>query len=140
MDTIELKSKIRKGSKNQTEREFQDFIVNGKSLYEMFGEPDLVGAIGSFGKEVNIEAVNLLLLNKNSELNSKRIPIYICPECGDLGCGAITISIIENDKSFIWSSFGYENNYQDELLKEYKEVGPFRFQKEEYLKLFKKFV
>ena len=140
MDTIELKSKIRKGSKNQTEREFQDFIVNGKSLFEIFGEPDLVGTIGSFGKEVNIEAVNLLLLKKYSELKSKRIPIYICPECGDLGCGAITISIVKKDKSFIWSSFGYENNYQDELLEEFKEVGPFKFQKEEYLNLFKKFV
>jgi len=59
MDKLELKLKIRKGSTNKTEREYRDFIVNGKSLLEIFGDKDLVGTIGSFGKEADVKAANL---------------------------------------------------------------------------------
>jgi len=134
MDRLELKHKKVKV------RDFQDFIVNGESLSELFAERDLVGVIGSFGKELNSQAANQLLLSEKSNLKSNRIPIYVCSECGDLDCGAITISITKDDKYFTWDSFGYENNYEDKLLEEYKTIGPFNFHKEDYINILRQFV
>jgi hypothetical protein len=54
--------------------------------------------------------------------------IYGCPECGDIGCGAITVTIIKSDNSYTWTEFGYENNHAPQMmdLDSYRAVGPFR--------------
>ena len=60
--------------------------------------------------------------------------IYVCPECGDIGCGAITAQVEESDGFMIWRDFGYENNYDPSTpdLKKYTEVGPFWFEAAQY--------
>ena len=140
MDRLTFQEKHRKGSQNKTSVNFQDFCINEKSLLEILPTQDFVGVIGSFKSEFDKEAVSQLLLKEKSELHSGRIPIYVCPECGELECGAITISIEENAETFTWKDFGFENNYDEELLAEYNEVGPFIFSKEEYESALKKFV
>jgi hypothetical protein len=140
MDRLTFQEKHRKVSQNETSVDFQDFYVNEKSLLEVIPNQDLVGVIGSFKPEFDIEAVSQLLLKEKSELSSGRVPIYVCPECGDLGCGAITISIQENEETYIWKDFGFENNYDEELLAEYNEIGPFTFSKIEYESKLKQFV
>ncbi|QQS37078.1 MAG: hypothetical protein IPM56_03750 [Ignavibacteriales bacterium] len=134
MDKFELRNKRVK------DKDFQDFVINDKHLFELFAEHDLVGMIGSFGKEFTIQAVNKLLLNEKAELTSGRVPIYVCSECGDLACGGITISITKDDRYFTWDSFTYENNYEDKVLKEYKDIGPFNFSKEDYINILSQFV
>jgi hypothetical protein len=32
-----------------------------------------------------------------------RVAIYVCPECGDLGCGAITVAVSREEGTVIWS-------------------------------------
>ncbi len=140
MDRLTFQVKHCKGSHDKTSVDFQDFCINEKSLLEELPNKDVVGVIGSFKPEFDKEAVNQLLLKEKSELNSGRIPIYICSECGDLGCGAITISIEENAETYTWKDFGFENNYDKKLLAEYNDVGPFIFSKEEYESALEKFV
>ena len=53
----------------------------------------------------------------------------VCSECGDIGCGAITAIIEITDKTVIWRDFGYENDYSQPDLFNYKEIGPFTFNK-----------
>ncbi len=140
MDRLTFQIKHRKGSLNKTSVDFQEFCINEKSLLELLPTQDVVGIIGSFKPEFDKEAVSQLLLKENSVLNSGRIPIYICPECGDLGCGAITVSIEESADTYTWKDFGFENNYDEELLAEYNEIGPFTFSKMEYESTLKQFV
>jgi hypothetical protein len=59
------------------------------------------------------------------------VPIYICPACGDLGCGAITARIGKRKKMFEWSYFAFENNYEG-TVELYPHIGPFYFKKDEY--------
>lgn len=62
---------------------------------------------------------------------------YVCSECGDIGCGAITGLITEAVDVMIWSDFAYEfKDYSapDEpiVYQWFRDVGPFRFDRNEY--------
>ena len=50
--------------------------------------------IGNFGWTNNTEYENgqlcELLTEKKPTLETGRIMFYVCPECGDIGCGALT--------------------------------------------------
>jgi hypothetical protein len=54
-----------------------------------------------------------LLLRERSKLPSGRVPLYICPECADLGCGCVSVQVSETEDCFVWSDPGWENNYQE---------------------------
>lgn len=84
---------------------------------------------------INSSFAKQLLLKAPSELKSKRVPLYVCNCCADLGCGALTVKIEKIDGCFIWSDFGYENNYEDSFFQNdfMKRTGPFKFNAEVYL-------
>jgi len=54
-----------------------------------------------------------LLLKKPAELENGRVPLYVCNCCADIGCGAVTVKVVQEGDYFVWSSFGYENNYEE---------------------------
>lgn len=60
--------------------------------------------------------------------------IYVCPECGDIGCGAITLTITKHENYFIWQDFCYENDYDQELtdFDSFAKTGPFYFKETSY--------
>jgi len=140
MDTLTLGHGHRKGetSKNcstKADRKYIDFIVSGQSLGQIFGLPgfDLIGNFGwSENKEYENKQIDEFLGLEKPELETGRTCFYVCPECGDIGCGAITAKIEMTDKNIIWKDFGYENNYSEPDLTDYKEIGPFTFDKKQY--------
>lgn len=142
MDTLKLGHGHRKGEtfKNgstKADRKYIDFIVSGQSLEQLFGLSDL-DIIGAFGwtenKEDENKKIKEFLGIEKPELETGRTCFYVCPECGDIGCGAITAKIEVTDNNVIWKDFGYENNYSEPDLADYKEVGPFFFDKKQYFK------
>ncbi|HYE72789.1 MAG TPA: hypothetical protein VEF04_05635, partial [Blastocatellia bacterium] len=62
---------------------------------------------------------------------SGRIPIYVCAECGELECGAVTVKIDKVADNFVWSDFSFENGY-DCTTQTFHQVGPFAFNKTDY--------
>ncbi len=90
---------------------------------------------------VNKAFAKQLLLKEPSELESKRIPLYVCNCCGDLGCGALTVKVEKIDGYFIWSDFGYENNYESGFSQNgfMKRTGPFKFSADIYLSAVKSY-
>ena len=107
-----------------------DFAIGPYHLFKHFGLKDMVPVLsqpgGEFGKQ--------LALKTPSEFPSGRVPIYLCP-CGDLACGAVTVSIEEDGGTIVWSEFGRESNWesgiwQDEYM---RRTGPFRFDRKAYL-------
>jgi hypothetical protein len=60
-----------------------------------------------------------------------RVPLYICPECADLGCGCVSARIIEDDDSFAWLELAFENNYEPGPTEVF-DVRPFDFEKRAY--------
>lgn len=132
--TLELCRRDRRPGGIQTERTYLDFIVDGRSLQELLQPGDLIGCLGWGSADAERRSVQQLLLRAPSEIPSGRVALYVCPECGDLACGAITVRIEEGPDGFVWREFGFERGY-DEALQEntsYLSVGPFLFNKTDY--------
>lgn len=84
----------------QTPRRFLDYIVDGESLYEQHGV-DFIGALGWGGAETDEEAARRLLLEEDPDVDN-RVAVYICPEDGDLLCGAVTAVIQRVGDEVVW--------------------------------------
>lgn len=54
--------------------------------------------------------VELLLGNSTPELPDGRVPLYTCPQCGDLGCGAVTVALVAGPDFVSWSDWGFQSN------------------------------
>ncbi len=81
------------------------------------------------------------LLKGEFALESGRVPLYVCGHCADLGCGCISVKIEFENDAYIWSEFGYENNWEDGFIQSdfMKSFGPFTFDKTEYENLIHSF-
>ena len=137
MSTIELQWREREVGDAQTPRKFLDFVIDGKSLYDKLG--DVISPLGWFRPEHNQIAVNRFLLLEPADFPDDRRSIYVCPECGDLGCGAVSAIIEQIGDRIVWRDFGYQNNYDGSVLfEDYRELGPFTFDAGEYSDCLKK--
>ena len=113
--------------------------MNGQSLWEALGKKhDIVSVVcAEFSVEETAKAVNRLLLADAADLPKDRRSLFICPECGDLGCGALTLEVDKENGQIAWKNFGYENNWEDKVeLSAYAEIGPFTFDAEKYERTF----
>jgi hypothetical protein len=128
---LELRWRVRSGGGGRTERRFLDFIVDGESLYDQLHFGDQVTALGCWPPDSERENIQRLLSA------SGRVPLYVCAECGDLGCGAITALVERTPEGFVWRDFAFENNYDATMtdMDSYRAVGPFVFNKTEYWQL-----
>jgi hypothetical protein len=125
------------GGSWKTRREFLDFVVDGRSLFEELVRSrgtDLVSALWLDKKsvEASVRAAQTLMLLRPSELPTGRCSIFICPECGDLGCGAVTAVIERQQTGYRWRDFVLQNDYEHDPVAEYNDVGPFSFDATDY--------
>lgn len=144
LSKLELKWTERRGGgeHNQTRRRFLDFVIDGESLYEKLwkvGNPGVMGGdpgITFLGWSGNVvweqPGVERLLGEAAPEGWAKQPSLYVCPECGDLDCGAITVKVEKLDDIVVWSAFAWEHpNYEepdDPYYYPIETVGPFSFE------------
>jgi hypothetical protein len=110
-----------------------DFLVSGKSLLTEVEKRgmDVVPRLGAASIPVDFTTRDLLLLNCRGDMPSGRVALYVCPLCGDYGCGVVSAKIYRENSSFIWSDFAWENDYESKLFF-LKKLGPFRFAQGQY--------
>jgi hypothetical protein len=102
----------RRGGTTTTERWSWDFVIDGQSLLERLGGGDVMGALGVWEPEIEA-AIGLRLLGQAApDLPPDRVALYVCPECGDLSCGAITASVRREDDRVIWRDFAWERDWE----------------------------
>ncbi len=120
----------------KTGRGYLDFVIDGVSLAERFTSEgfDLVGVFSkSWVRETNEAALKRLLLEEASDFPNGRCSVFVCGECGDLGCGAVSAHISASDNTVIWKDFGFQNNYESEIhFEKLRDLGPFHFDVESY--------
>jgi hypothetical protein len=120
---------------SKTEREFLDFVVNGISLWQLCKEARLDAISCVWLPNVYAPAVRRLLLQEPADFADGRISLYVCAECGDIGCGAVSLRITMNEEVVTWSDFAYQNNYDESMtykLDNFDVIDPVSFDIHEY--------
>lgn len=116
------------GGATCTKRTSADFLIDGQSLLEMLvkcagGHADFMGCfVSGYAKEC--ERMSSILLDVSPE-GGKRVLLYICPECGDIACGAYSVLVRREQEFYVWESFAYQTSEAD--LKTVEAFGPFVF-------------
>ena len=129
---FELAPLHRRGGGGKTERWTWDFVVDGRSLHAQVGG-DVVGALGWGDAASQAAVVEKLMARAAPDLPPDRVALYICPECGDLSCGAVTASVVREGDIVTWRDFAWERDWED--APDHGEriaVGPFRFDRGAY--------
>ncbi|MFE5858426.1 oxidoreductase [Streptomyces sp. NPDC056500] len=113
----------------KTHRDFMDFIVDGQPLLFQLSDLDAVSPLASDVPPAIFTAeVRTLLLDDPAPLEGGRCVIYACPECADLGCGAVTAVIERAGDDVVWRDFAWQTSEHADLEREgYEGLGPFRF-------------
>jgi hypothetical protein len=113
-----------------------DFVVNGTSLLTELvrrsgGHNDFMGRLAKGLPQFKSEVLSKLGVDAAADTETKRVILYLCPECGDIGCGAYTAIIERVEDGYVWRSFSYENGYEPAAVVE--NFGPFRFEHQQYV-------
>jgi hypothetical protein len=68
-----------------------------------------------------------------STLESGRVPVLVCEECGDIGCGAVAVRILHEEGCVRWTDWSYENGYEPAKPLEWPtQPGDFVFERNAY--------
>lgn len=118
----------------QVHRDFVDFVVDGSPLLFQLSDLDAVSPLASDVPPAIFTAqVRGLLLESEAPLPGERYVIYGCPDCEDLGCGAVTAVIERDGDDYVWRDFAWQTDEHADLeLNGYPGIGPFRFPGPEY--------
>ncbi|MFF3333129.1 oxidoreductase [Streptomyces sp. NPDC002888] len=118
----------------QVHRDFLDFIVDGRPLLFRLSDLDAVSPLASDVPPAIFTAqVRALLLEADPPLPGGRYVVYGCPECEDLGCGAVTALIERRGDDYAWRDFAWQTDEHADLdLNGYHGLGPFLFHGDEY--------
>ncbi len=98
----------------QRERRFLDFVFDSIPVYETVSVNgfDYTTPIWLGAGECSRSALQRLLGESTPDAPEGRVSVYVCPECADLGCGSITVSIVRSRTTVSWRRWGYQNNYE----------------------------
>jgi hypothetical protein len=117
------------------ERSSVDFLIDGESLLSALvkvdgGHSDFMGCFVEGFPDQNQRASEKLMLKAKLDTERGGVLLYICPECGDIGCGAYSACITRTDSGYTWEDFAYENGYEKPRTVE--GIGPFHFSHDAY--------
>jgi hypothetical protein len=131
-DVLDFVDGFRAGGPDQQPRRSYDYTINGTPLRSWVNAGDNIGLFGWLPHESEAEFARWLLMREPSKLPSGRVPLYICPECGDLGCQSRSARVIETDDAFVWTELGYEAEYDTGPVTKFIDARPFCFEKRAY--------
>lgn len=138
LSTIDSTWAVRAGGGGRTERRYREILIDGISFSSLV-QCDVISPFGWGSQAEEVAAIDRLLRRSPPDLPEDRVSFYVCPECGDLGCGAISLVIEGGTGTVIWRDFAFQNNY-DGLIhrEEFETLGPFTFEGRAYHEFFER--
>jgi hypothetical protein len=125
------------GGITRTGRVYAEFLIDGMPLSAIAKRmaSDNISSLGWGAKEFQDQIVSRLLV-ESEPASDDRVPLYVCPECGDLACGALTAKVERDGNDIVWSDFAYETGLDldppDLNRPVFADVGPYRFAVSKY--------
>lgn len=117
MNVLDLVPAVRAGGKNKAERSFLDFKIDRRRLSSLLDVRDRPSVLGWLARKDERRYVRQLLGREPSDFATGRVPLYICPECADLGCGAVTVRVIIEGDTVTWSELSLESPMDSSPIK-----------------------
>lgn len=136
LSTLDVVWTTRPGGGGSTERRYRDFRIDGRTLSSIL-KIDVISPFG-WGASVaeEVAAIDRLLRRAEPDLPDGRTSLYVCPECGGLDCGAVSVVVDRGPGIVIWRDFAFQNNYDGDVQREsFERLGPFAFSGHEYHEL-----
>ncbi|MFE5655422.1 hypothetical protein [Streptomyces sp. NPDC056517] len=119
-----------------------DLVVDGRALLHRLDEAEGVDTVsplaGDLPPALRAEHVHGLLdpdadAGPAGSLTGGRRVIYSCPDCEDLGCGAVTAVVEHDGEDVVWRDFAWQTGPTADPAREgYPGVGPYRFHRATY--------
>ncbi len=114
-----------------------DVVLDGISLHKELNRnaegKDMIFPLSWGPCEPNDELIDEWLLRSPASLPNDRRPLFGCHVCWDLWCGTYSIKVERTSSWVVWSDFAYQDpGIKSPLLDEYADLGPFKFDAEEY--------
>ena len=111
---------LRTDAVSKTPATYLDFTIDGDPLFSDLqpragGGLDFAGVIQDSWPIESVAAIERLLGEAPGDLPDGRLSLYTCPECGDLGCGAVTARLHLEDDMVTWQHLGWQADYEDEI-------------------------
>lgn len=132
LDVLDFVYELRAGGPNRQERRYHDYALNGRPLHTLIDAGDRITPFGWLSREIEIRFARSLLLREPSPLPSGRVPLYICAECGDLGCQALSARVVLENDLFTWTEFAFEANYDSGPATAFLAIRSFKFERHTY--------
>jgi hypothetical protein len=130
------------GGAYRTRVEFLEFVIDDVRLGEVIRDRDGGATVLSDLVSVLVPAwpdgflvrqAWRLMGQAPAELADGRLALYVCPECGDLGCGAVTVTVHWTGSEVVWADPGWQTDYEPEVdVEGFEGLGPFRFDRRQY--------
>ena len=99
---------------DQTPRSVLDFEVDGDSLYDVVVRlgMDYISPLwlDADAAEQTGAVVERLLGAAPADLPGSRVAVFVCPECLDLGCGAVTVERTITDQRVRWANWAHQTD------------------------------
>jgi hypothetical protein len=124
--------------RSKAQRHFLDFVVDGVPLYPDFRRRgfDCITPLwlgDATARPFAVNAARRLLGELEGDAPGERVTVYSCAECGDLGCGAVTVRITVENDTVAWRDWGWQTNYDEEVSSEdLADLGDMEFHRREY--------
>ena len=105
-------------SPGQSPRRFLDFVFDSIPVSGRLTDVgvDNITPLWVGGGESSLSALRQLLGDAEPDVLHGRTSAFVCAECGDLGCGAVTVRIETVGGVVSWRDWGYQNNYEDGVV------------------------
>ena len=106
---------LRSGFRSRTKCNYLDYYVNDVRLADTLRIGDFIPPLGWLSPEIDLHFRMMLLRKEPSDFKPDRVPLFVCPECVDYGCGVGTVRITREGDAIVWSDFRWERDYDDEI-------------------------
>ena len=117
--------------KKPTKKTTYDYYINGVNFSEIIPSGEFLTPFHISNKECLNSIVSQMLCITQPTLYSEKIELYICPNCGDPGCGVFLVKVTMNNDEVVWSDFSFEVDYElgapSEVFETFESIGPFTF-------------
>ncbi len=89
--------------------------MDGRRLADVFEVRDFIPPLGWLDDDIERRFVLMLLRKTNGDLGGERVPILVCPECADYGCGVFSCLVERSESAIVWRDFGMQTGDNPEV-------------------------